>query len=185
MRTDTDIATFKVEPRFSDAFTLENQRALCQLRSRLRFSEPLIAATIPLTTPLADVTVTRNVNTGQQRRYHALGPALRNVRWQTAGIHNSSVIGIEGGHEKAAPTFLQQQRGTDDSAPDTERRSGVFGYEHLPALPDRPDSRQSRAIRRSTRRNWDNGRPHWRALGPFRRRLQGRQLLHRRRPVWS
>src|SRR5258708_32025155 len=47
MHTLTDVVTFKVEHDFSDAITIENQARYARYSRDFRFTEPLIAATIP------------------------------------------------------------------------------------------------------------------------------------------
>jgi len=105
MRTRTDIASFKAEHDFSEAFTLQNQVRYAGYSRDFRFSEPLIATTIPLSTPLSAVNVTRNVNSGSSADSMLWDQLFATVRWQSGAIRNTSVIGVEGGHEKAAPQF--------------------------------------------------------------------------------
>ena len=105
MKTRTDIASFKVDHDFSDSFTLENQLRYASYGRSFRFSEPLIAATIPLTTPLSAVNVTRNVNAGNSVDSMLWDQFFGTIRFQTGAVHNTSVVGVEGGHEKAAPIF--------------------------------------------------------------------------------
>ncbi|HEY6454046.1 MAG TPA: TonB-dependent siderophore receptor [Steroidobacteraceae bacterium] len=105
MRTHTDIASFKVDHDFSDSFTIENQLRYASYGREFRFSEPLIATSIPLTTPLSSVNVTRNVNSGNSVDTMLWDQFFATVRFQSGDIQNTAVIGIEGGHEKAAPTF--------------------------------------------------------------------------------
>jgi catecholate siderophore receptor len=105
MRTRTDIASFKVDHDFSDSFTLENQLRYASYGRDFRFSEPLLATTLPLTTPLSAVNVTRNVNAGKSVDTLLWDQFFGTVRFQTGDVHNAAVIGVEGGHEKAAPIF--------------------------------------------------------------------------------
>lgn len=105
MHTLTDVATFKVEHDFSDAMTIENQARYARYSRDFRFSEPLIAAAIPLATPLSAVTVTRNDNTGRSVDSMLWDQLNVTIRWSIAGIDNISVLGIEGGHERATPEF--------------------------------------------------------------------------------
>lgn len=105
MRTRTDVASFKVEHDFSDAFTLQNQVRYAGYSRDFRFTEPLIAGTIALNTPLSAVKVTRNVNSGSSVDTMLWDQLFATVRWQSGPIQNASVIGVEGGHEKAAPLF--------------------------------------------------------------------------------
>jgi catecholate siderophore receptor len=105
MHTLTDVATFKVEHDFSDTVTIENQARYARYARDFRFTEPLIAATVPPTTPLSAVTVTRNSNTGRSVDSMLWDQLNVTIRWSFAGVDNISVVGIEGGHEKAAPEF--------------------------------------------------------------------------------
>jgi catecholate siderophore receptor len=105
MHTLTDVVTFKIEHDFSDAVTIQNQARYARYSRDFRFTEPLIAATIPLTTPLSAVTVTRNTNTGRSVDSMLWDQLNMTIRWSIAGIDNVSVVGIEGGHERAMPEF--------------------------------------------------------------------------------
>jgi catecholate siderophore receptor len=105
MRTRTDVATVKLEHDFSDSFTIQNTARYASYARNFRFTEPLIATTVPLTTPLSAVNVTRNDNTGQSVDTLLWDQLFATVRWQLAGIENTSVIGVEGGHERATPQF--------------------------------------------------------------------------------
>src|SRR5258707_2707217 len=105
MHTLTDVVTFKVEHDFSDAITIENQARYARYSRDFRFTEPLIAATIPLTTPLSAVNVTRNDNTGRSVDSMLWDQLNVTIRWSIGGIDNISVVGIEGGHERATPEF--------------------------------------------------------------------------------
>jgi catecholate siderophore receptor len=105
LHTLTDVVTFKVEHDFSDAVTIENQSRYARYSRDFRFTEPLIATTIPLTTPLSALTVTRSDNTGRSVDSLLWDQLNVRIRWSIAGIDNISVVGIEGGHERATPEF--------------------------------------------------------------------------------
>ncbi len=105
MHTLTDVATFKVEHGFSDIVTIENQARYARYARDFRFTEPLIAATTPPTTPLSAVTVIRNSNTGRSVDSMLWDQLNVTIRWSFGGIDNISVVGIEGGHERATPEF--------------------------------------------------------------------------------
>lgn len=105
LRTRTDIVSFKVEHDISEAFTLQNQIRYARYSRDFRLTEPLIANTIPLTTPLSAVNVTRYVKSGSSVDTMLWDQLFATVRWQSGSIQNTSVIGVEGGHEKAAPEF--------------------------------------------------------------------------------
>src|SRR5258708_20491758 len=105
MPTLTDVVAVKAEHDFSDAVTIQNQARYARYSRDFRFTEPLIAATIPLTTPLSAVKVTRNDNTGRSVDSMLWDQLNVTIRWSIGGIDNISVIGIEGGHQKATPEF--------------------------------------------------------------------------------
>jgi catecholate siderophore receptor len=105
LRTRTDVATIKLEHEFSDDFTIQNTARYASYGRNFRFTEPLIATTVPLTTPLSAVNVTRNDNTGQSVDSLLWEQLFATIRWHLAGIENTSVIGVEGGHERATPQF--------------------------------------------------------------------------------
>jgi catecholate siderophore receptor len=104
-RTLTDVTSFTVEHDVSPTVTIENRARYASYTRDFRFTEPLIATTIPLTTPLSAVNVTRNVNSGNSVDTMGWDQLFARVRWQLGDISNTSLIGIEGGHEKAAPEF--------------------------------------------------------------------------------
>jgi catecholate siderophore receptor len=104
-RTRTDVTSFTVEHDVSDRVSIENRARYASYAREFRFSEPLIATTIPLTTPLSAVNVTRNDNSGNSVDTMAWDQLFARVRWQAGAVSNTSLIGIEGGHEKAAPEF--------------------------------------------------------------------------------
>jgi catecholate siderophore receptor len=105
MRTNTDVSSIKLDHDFSDSFTISNQLRYASYYRSFRFTEPLIAATVPATTPLANVSVQRNVNQGNSTDTMLWDQLFGTVKWSAGGMQNTSVIGIEGGHEKAAPMF--------------------------------------------------------------------------------
>jgi catecholate siderophore receptor len=105
MRTRTDVATIKLDHDFSGSFTVENQARYASYARNFRFSEPLIATMVPATTPPAKVNVTRNDNTGQSVDSMLWDQLFATLRWTVAGIQNISIVGVEGGHERATPQF--------------------------------------------------------------------------------
>jgi catecholate siderophore receptor len=105
MKTGADIATAKLENDLVDGFTLRNQLRYAYYTEDFRFTEPLISASIPLTTPLSSVLVTRNTNTGNGIQTMLWDQADATVRFDTGFVHHALVVGIEGGHETAKPEF--------------------------------------------------------------------------------
>lgn len=105
MHTLTDVATFKLEHDFSDAVTIQNQARYARYSRDFRFTEPLIAKTISVATPLTAVNVTRNDNTGRSVDSMLWDQLTMTIRWSMGGVDNISVAGVEGGHERATPEF--------------------------------------------------------------------------------
>ena len=105
MHTLTDVVTFKAEHDFSDTVTIQNTARYARYSRDFRFTEPLIAATVPATTPLTAVTVTRNDNTGRSVDSMLWDQLTMTFRWSIGIIDNVTVAGIEGGHERATPEF--------------------------------------------------------------------------------
>ena len=105
MKTDTDIVTAKVEHDLMAGVTFRNQLRYAYYTENFRFTEPLISAAIPLTTPLSAVVVTRNVNSGAGVQTILWDQADATVHFNTGFIQHALVVGIEGGHETAKPEF--------------------------------------------------------------------------------
>jgi catecholate siderophore receptor len=105
MHTETDVVTFKVEHDLFDAITIQNQARYARYSRDFRFTEPLIAATVPASTPLNAVTVSRNDNTGRSVDSMLWDQLTVTFRWSIGAIDNTSVAGVEGGHERATPEF--------------------------------------------------------------------------------
>ncbi|HEX4636065.1 MAG TPA: TonB-dependent siderophore receptor [Rhizomicrobium sp.] len=105
MKTGTDIATLTVEHDFMEGVTLKNQARYAFYSQNFRFTEPLIATTVPATTPLSAVTVTRNVNSGINTQSMFWDQLDATARFDTGFIKHTLAAGIEGGRETAKPEF--------------------------------------------------------------------------------
>jgi catecholate siderophore receptor len=105
MKTRTDIGSIKLEHDLSASFTLQNTVRYASYSRDFRFSEPLIATAVPLSTPATAVRVTRNDNTGSSVDTMLWDQFFGILHWEAGQVRNTSVIGVEGGHEKAAPLF--------------------------------------------------------------------------------
>jgi len=104
-KTGTDIGTIKVEHDFADGISVNNQLRYAYYTRDFRFSEPLIATTIPLSTPLSAVNVIRNVNIGRAVDTMLWDQANAITHFDTGDIGHSLVLGMEGGHETSKPKF--------------------------------------------------------------------------------
>ncbi len=105
MKTGTDIATFTAEHDFMEGVTIKNQLRYAFYSQNFRFTEPLIATTVPVTTPLNAVTVTRNVNSGINTQSMLWDQLDATVRFDTAFIKHTLATGMEGGRETSKPEF--------------------------------------------------------------------------------
>jgi catecholate siderophore receptor len=105
LKTGTDIVTLTTEHDFMPGVTLTNKLRYAAYSQNFRFSEPLIAASVPVTTPLSAVTVTRNVNTGINTQSMLWDQLDGVAHFDTGSIKHTVAAGIEGGHEIAKPEF--------------------------------------------------------------------------------
>ena len=105
LKTGTDIVTLTTEHDFMPGLTLTNKLRYAAYSQNFRFSEPLIAASVPVTTPLSAVTVTRNVNTGINTQSMLWDQLDGVAHFDTGSIKHTVAAGIEGGHEIAKPEF--------------------------------------------------------------------------------
>jgi catecholate siderophore receptor len=105
LKTGTDIVTLTTEHDFMPGLTLTNKLRYAAYSQNFRFSEPLIAASVPVTTPLSAVTVTRNVNSGINTQSMLWDQLDGVAHFDTGSIKHTVAAGIEGGHEIAKPEF--------------------------------------------------------------------------------
>ena len=105
LKTGTDIVTLTTEHDFMPGLTLTNKLRYAAYSQNFRFSEPLIAASVPMTTPLSAVTVTRNVNSGINTQSMLWDQLDGVAHFDTGSIKHTVAAGIEGGHEIAKPEF--------------------------------------------------------------------------------
>ncbi|HXS05863.1 MAG TPA: TonB-dependent siderophore receptor [Rhizomicrobium sp.] len=105
LKTDTDIATLTAEHDFSEDVAIKNQLRYAAYSQNFRFTEPLIAATVPVTTPLSAINVTRNVNSGINTQTMLWDQMDATVHFDTGSIKHVLAAGIEGGRETSKPEF--------------------------------------------------------------------------------
>jgi len=105
LKTGTVIVTLTAEHDFMDGVTLTNKLRYAAYSQNFRFTEPLIATTVPATTPLNAVTVTRNVNSGINTQSMLWDQLDGVVHFDTGPVKHTVAAGIEGGHEIAKPEF--------------------------------------------------------------------------------
>jgi catecholate siderophore receptor len=105
MKTGTDIETLKAEHDVMDGITIRNQLRYAYYTRNFRFTEPLISSSIPTTTPLSSVNVTRNVNSGHSTETMVWDQADETIHFGTGFVQHALVVGVEGGRETAKPEF--------------------------------------------------------------------------------
>ena len=103
LRTDVDIATAKVEHDFSSAITLRNQVRYGHYKRDALITEARVAGTPDPSTPLEDISVTRNQIAVQSLETY-LGDQLDlTFRFRTGFAEHTVVTGVEGGRETSSP----------------------------------------------------------------------------------
>jgi len=103
LRTEVDIATAKLEHDFSGAITLRNQARYGHYKRDALITEARIAGTPDRTTPLEDISVTRNQIAAQSLETY-LGDQLDlTLRFRTGFAEHTLVTGVEGGRETSSP----------------------------------------------------------------------------------
>ncbi len=105
MKTKADIVTAKVDHDFSDDLKLHSQLRYAHYTRSSRITEPLIAATVPTTTPLANVSVSRNMYTGRSAEDFLNAQTDVTSKFATGALRHAVVAGIEVGRERSAPFF--------------------------------------------------------------------------------
>ena len=117
-KATADIVTAKVDHDFSDDLMLHTQLRYGHYSRSNRITEPQITA--PVGTPVAGVTVNRNVFAGRAVESFLQGQADLHANVQTGFIEHKIVAGIEGGNERSAPLmgFAQGVPGTNLLNPD-------------------------------------------------------------------
>src|SRR3569833_90013 len=110
LKAGTDIVTLTAEREFMGGVTLSNKLRYAAYSQNFRFSEPLIATTVPATTPLNAVAVTRNVNTGINIQSMLWDQLDGIAHFDTGPIRHTVAAGIEGGHEITMQEFVNSTR---------------------------------------------------------------------------
>ncbi len=100
-KAQADIITGKVDHDFSDDLSLHTQLRYGHYTRSNRITEPQIAAAVG--TPVANVTVNRNVFTGRAVESFLDGQADLHANLQTGFIQHKIVAGVEGSNERSAP----------------------------------------------------------------------------------
>ena len=102
-KADADIITAKAEHDFSDDLKLHTQLRYGHYTRENRITEPQISAVVG--TPVASVTVNRNVFSGFATESFLEGQADLNAHLETGPFTHKIVAGLETGRERSAPWF--------------------------------------------------------------------------------
>ncbi len=105
VETDADIFTAEAAHKYNENIDLNTQVRYAHYTRDVRITEPLIAASVPVSTPLANITVDRNVFFGTGLETMLYGQANATFRFSTAPIDHTLVTGVEMGKETSEPTF--------------------------------------------------------------------------------
>ena len=105
LKTQADIVTAKIEHDYNEDLQIRSQLRYAAYARSSRIAEPLIAASIPITTPVANVAVTRNMYTGRSRETFLQNQTDVTAKFATGPLGHTLVSGVEVGRERSAPFF--------------------------------------------------------------------------------
>jgi len=103
--TDADIFSTELAHDYSRAVTLNAQLRYANYSREMRITEPLIAAAVPVNTPLQDVTVNRYVFFGDSKETLLYGTGSATFQFDSGPIDHTLVTGVELSRETSKPTF--------------------------------------------------------------------------------
>ncbi len=104
LETDADILSADVNHAASDRLTLHGQLRDARYERKSRLTEPLIPAG-SVNLPLEQISVNRNVFTGQSEETMAQAQGDATLRFASGSIEHALVTGFELSHETSAPLF--------------------------------------------------------------------------------
>jgi len=104
LKTNVDVATLKAEHDFSARLMVQNQFRYAHYDRDFRISEPIITA--PAGTPLAAISVSRNMWTGDSVETMVWNQTNMTTHFDTGAVRHDLVVGIEGGRETSTPDFF-------------------------------------------------------------------------------
>ena len=104
LETDANILSADVNHAASDRLTLHGQLREARYERKSRLTEPLIPAG-SVNLPLEQISVNRNVFTGQSEETMAQAQGDATLRFASGSIEHALVTGFELSHETSAPLF--------------------------------------------------------------------------------
>ncbi|MGH9592661.1 MAG: TonB-dependent receptor, partial [Bryobacteraceae bacterium] len=102
--TTADIGTLRFEHDFNARVSIRNQARYANYGRDARITEAKLAGTPTLTTPLSQMTVTRNQIAVNSTESFLDDQLDLTVRFRTGSVEHSVVTGLEAGRETSAPT---------------------------------------------------------------------------------
>ena len=105
LKTDADIFSVDVQHQHNDWIQVHGLARDARYDRQSRLTEPLIDASVPPTTPLDQITVTRNVFAGHSVEAMTAAQGDVTLRFATGGVTHAVVTGIEAARESSAPSF--------------------------------------------------------------------------------
>lgn len=133
--TAVNMLTMRIEHDVSDSLTLTSQARYSRDTRRFRTSEAAISADTPATTPIADITVSRNEFEGYSTDKFAQLQTTLVDRFDTGRISHALVGGFELGRESPNPTYVTNVGvpGTNLANPQPQAYSAIESYPALAA----------------------------------------------------
>ncbi|TZG27225.1 TonB-dependent receptor [Sphingomonas montanisoli] len=104
--TNVDVITARIEHDVSDTIRLRNQFRASWAKRSFRTSEAVIPAGTPVTTPLTNITLTRNEFSGYSTDRFVQNQTDVTLKLGAAGFRHTIVAGVELGREMPRPTYI-------------------------------------------------------------------------------
>lgn len=105
--SDVNILTLRAEHDLSEAVTITDQLRYGNYTRSFRITEPEIPGIIAPGTPLADITVTRSIQGLDSLETFLDNQSEAHLSFDTWGVLNRAVAGMEFGRQTSSPTFFQ------------------------------------------------------------------------------
>jgi catecholate siderophore receptor len=103
--TDADVLTARGEHDFNDAISIGSTLRYAHYSRDFRITEVIPLASTTPSTPLEDVTLFRNMWSGDSIETTLLAQADITAEFMTGGFGHTFVVGIEGGRETSSPDY--------------------------------------------------------------------------------
>ena len=104
--TNVDVVTARIEHDLSDTVSLRNQFRASWAQRAFRTSEAVVPAGTPASTPLANITLTRNEFSGYSTDRFVQNQTDVTLKLGDAALRHTIVAGVELGREMPRPTYI-------------------------------------------------------------------------------